>query len=589
MKQLDRALLYAAKGFSVIPVGANKIPLIGWKEFQSRRATPEEILAWWKKTPDAQVGIVTGQISDLTVIDVEATGDSSPMKDDTFTVKTGGNGIHFYFKYDKDFTNMVRARPLVDVRSEGGYVVAPGARSHKGEYKAIGDEHEMKVARMSPETKEWLLGAKQSVTPYTTAGTGPSTIPYRLELSYGMAQGGRNDAIHKDALKLLAKMDEQSAWNTIVGINASYKPPLPESEVRTAFNSALRRFRESPPVNPHTGQPARSQQQQKKPLEENHGFRITRSSEDVQRALTIYKEGRTQGIPTGFEPLDSITGGLIPGQLYLVYADTNVGKSLFAVNMLWDLVKRGVRCLYFDLENSFDMTVERLILVANGGNVKLFDWRKAQEDRNAVYLDEAAKVLSPHIDNMYIWDITKLNDRFGDISWDAIKKCILEGVRDHAQIIVLDHLHFFSPAETDHGRLGEIAREISIMAAEHNIAFVVVAHTRKGLVHTTKDDKVKVYRPTIDYVMGSKLIVGHFKNVIALRRNVAATDITERQLTTVYVDKTKFGPASQFELTYDEQCLIFRDPNMFGGTVSAEEVKEARKANQEALDAFDRM
>ena len=39
---LEAALKYLSLGFSVIPVGENKIPAITWKEFQTRKATEQE-------------------------------------------------------------------------------------------------------------------------------------------------------------------------------------------------------------------------------------------------------------------------------------------------------------------------------------------------------------------------------------------------------------------------------------------------------------------------------------------------------------------------------------------------------------------
>ena len=44
-----------------------------WSEFQKRKATPEEIKEWWKKWPDANVAIVTGEISKVSVVDIDST------------------------------------------------------------------------------------------------------------------------------------------------------------------------------------------------------------------------------------------------------------------------------------------------------------------------------------------------------------------------------------------------------------------------------------------------------------------------------------------------------------------------------------
>jgi len=134
---LPTALSYLGRGYSVIPVGQDKRPLVIWKEFQSRRATAEELVKWFEEYPNTQIGIVTGEISDLTVVDIESDGDLTLLKDETYTVKTGGGGIHVYFKYDKDFKNAVKILPSVDVRSEGGYVIASGSVSTKGAYTEI--------------------------------------------------------------------------------------------------------------------------------------------------------------------------------------------------------------------------------------------------------------------------------------------------------------------------------------------------------------------------------------------------------------------------------------------------------------------
>jgi hypothetical protein len=68
------ALEYLVRGWSGIPIegnGGRKKPLVKWQEFQERLATPEEVAGWWKKWPDANVGIVTGAISNLVVVDTD--------------------------------------------------------------------------------------------------------------------------------------------------------------------------------------------------------------------------------------------------------------------------------------------------------------------------------------------------------------------------------------------------------------------------------------------------------------------------------------------------------------------------------------
>ncbi|MGA8049920.1 MAG: bifunctional DNA primase/polymerase, partial [Burkholderiales bacterium] len=101
---------YLARDWSVIPIEhRGKRPLVAWLEFQERVARPEELAAWFARWPEANVGIVTGHISGLVVIDVDPAhgGEASlaglesahgPLPR-TVEALTGGGGRHLYFAH----------------------------------------------------------------------------------------------------------------------------------------------------------------------------------------------------------------------------------------------------------------------------------------------------------------------------------------------------------------------------------------------------------------------------------------------------------------------------------------------------------
>ncbi len=129
---VDAALGYLGRGFSVIPVKPDKKPFLKWEEYQKRRPTSEEVGEWWAKWPSAMIGIVTGAISGVSVIDVdESQGHEELQKciPDSLlmpTVKTPRGGQHLYFKTPSlSIGNNARIIPGCDFRGEGGYVVAP--------------------------------------------------------------------------------------------------------------------------------------------------------------------------------------------------------------------------------------------------------------------------------------------------------------------------------------------------------------------------------------------------------------------------------------------------------------------------------
>src|SRR3989338_10496664 len=75
---LETAKKYISKGVSVIPVKADKRPALeSWKEYQSRLATEEELVKWFSATQNG-IGIVTGKLSNLSVVDVDVKNGGTP-------------------------------------------------------------------------------------------------------------------------------------------------------------------------------------------------------------------------------------------------------------------------------------------------------------------------------------------------------------------------------------------------------------------------------------------------------------------------------------------------------------------------------
>lgn len=136
-KFLEAALEYSGKWvFSIIPCNKYKKPHVSWREYQSRRASVEEICAWWKKWPNANIGIVTGSISGICVIDIDTEQGAKEIEKylpGTLFMPiaiTSGGGKHLYFKAPiKNMRNNTRIIPGCDFRGEGGYIIAPPSKA----------------------------------------------------------------------------------------------------------------------------------------------------------------------------------------------------------------------------------------------------------------------------------------------------------------------------------------------------------------------------------------------------------------------------------------------------------------------------
>ena len=139
LRPLDAASDYLARAWSVLPVGADKRPFEGWAELQKRRASDAEVDQWRAKWPDAGIGILTGALSGLLVVDLDAKdAESFARAKERVTeclpeslvcpiARTRNGGEHWYFRRpESGCGNRARVDGLpLDVRCDGGYVVAP--------------------------------------------------------------------------------------------------------------------------------------------------------------------------------------------------------------------------------------------------------------------------------------------------------------------------------------------------------------------------------------------------------------------------------------------------------------------------------
>lgn len=132
---LESAIGYARSGWSVVPlVRKGKRPIVRWTLYQHERADEATIRQWLLQWPDANIGIITGFISGLVVLDVDTRhgGDDSlsdlerhhePLPK-TVEAVTGGGGKHIYFLHPGGIVrNKVGLAPGIDLRGDGGLEV----------------------------------------------------------------------------------------------------------------------------------------------------------------------------------------------------------------------------------------------------------------------------------------------------------------------------------------------------------------------------------------------------------------------------------------------------------------------------------
>jgi hypothetical protein len=233
----EQALKYCIDSrFSVIPCKKDKKPLIQWEEYQKRIAEPEEVDQWWKKYPEANIGIVTGKISNLAVIDIDTReGEKNLLEKfpeislkDNPVVTTPRGGKHIYFKCPDDkIRNNAGAIPGCDFRANGGYVIAPPSMNTAGnryEWTNITELHDLLPSYIA-YLNSYICSYKENVTDSVT-----------------LFEKGRrdNDLFHiGNQLKKGGSGDEEIR-QTMYFIGRNCNPPLPDREIEIKYQSVIK-------------------------------------------------------------------------------------------------------------------------------------------------------------------------------------------------------------------------------------------------------------------------------------------------------------------------------------------------------------
>jgi len=240
----EAAERYRASGWSVLPVRPReKRPLVKWETLQTSPPTQDQVAGWFRHWPDANVGIVTGEVSNLIVLDIDPKhgGDDSldiierrygPLPA-TVEAISGGGGRHLYFTHPGTLMrNRVGLAQGIDLRGDGGYIVAPPSIHPSGNPYVWRTGHS--PDEMSPAPlPHWL---------YATLGAGRrgrSLADWRRLVHEGVPEGERNATIASLTGHLLwhgvdvdVSLELMLAWNRM-----RCRPPLDDSEVAQVVNN----------------------------------------------------------------------------------------------------------------------------------------------------------------------------------------------------------------------------------------------------------------------------------------------------------------------------------------------------------------
>jgi hypothetical protein len=166
---LQAALIYAAAGLAVFPLNQRTKTPATKRGFYDATTNPETIRRLWRVT-DRNIGIATGAISGVWILDIDPGGEDHLARLEaehgklppTRNVITGSGGRHLWFKYTEPMQcSAGRVAPQIDVRGDLGYCVSPPSIHENGRrYEWLTDP-----AAPVAVAPEWLIALTRKKPP----------------------------------------------------------------------------------------------------------------------------------------------------------------------------------------------------------------------------------------------------------------------------------------------------------------------------------------------------------------------------------------------------------------------------------------
>lgn len=277
-------------------------------------------------------------------------------------------------------------------------------------------------------------------------------------------------------------------------------------------------------------------------------FGADRGTAEPETASTVMAEvlrhaddaaGR-RGLDTGIADLDTLTGGLEPGQLVIIAARPSVGKTAVALAIARHVARSGHQAAFFSLEMTRNELAGRLL--AAEARVPARCLRAGPDDAQWSALARAAT--APGMDSLI------LDDRQAASVAYVRARCRRLDRQSRLSLVVVDYLQLMAPAEPRASRteqVGSLSRALKALAKELGAPIIALAQLNRA--SEARADK----KPMLSDLRDSGEVEQDADMVLLLSRASIDGDVLECNLA-----KHRQGPTGVFWLDFHRQTMTFR-------------------------------
>ena len=460
----------------------------GWKEYQKRLPTREEVTRWFTINPLANIAIITGAVSNLVVFDLDSESAVQYAEEqggfpDTVKVKTG-RGYHLYLKHPGfDVRNQVKEKLKIDIRADGGYVVAPPSIHGSGHQYEWVEGCSIFDVDPSPCT-DWIIDYLTNVSKLDPVA---EVLTHELEgiinlddktiktineinvrepkthdtkkneyldlLQNGCVKGERNHSATKLIGHLLKTgTKETKVWEMIQIWNRDkVKPPLDQDELKKTFESVKALDKENQKTTPK--------------------IQIDSFLDNLEKTVSDYQQNYVR-IPFGNTNLSTLenqmNGGFSGGRFYLFGGIPSSGKTVLLNNIADNICLNDYPVLFFSYDDGRSELRYRTFSRFSKISIEEFNLRTIRDIRSIWQVPNIQQIISMK----YVVQQMIPVDKWSDLI-DPIQK-----KHGKAPVIIIDYLR---KLRTEHStfderlRVDDILSKLTQMAKTYNTPVIAIS------------------------------------------------------------------------------------------------------------------